>query len=195
MGFLNKNLKKLSDENLMRLVIKQDANAFECIYHRYGTKLYNYFFRMLWKNKPKAEDFTQELFMKIVNKPDSYNPEKTFKTWFYSIANNMCKNEYKKQQLRKNTSYEINEETVKSNEPYAVLDRLDKTSFNEKLDKELNKLDEGLKSAFILRYREEMSLKEISQILDCPLGTVKSRLFNSLKKIAPGLEEFKSLEI
>ncbi len=179
----------------MSLVIKGDVKAFEEIYDRYASKLMSYFHRMLWKDKEKAQDFTQDLFTKIVEKPDRYNPDRPFKTWLYSVANNMCKNEYKKQEIRKTSNeFEIRDDQLKSDYTDHETQRLDSKFFNKVLFIELGKIDPAKKETFILRYMDELSIKEISQIMDCSEGTVKSRLFYTLKILSPKLKAFNPLE-
>ncbi|MFC2101052.1 RNA polymerase sigma factor [Bacteroidota bacterium] len=173
----------------MQLVIKKDTKAFEEVYDRYSGKMINYFHRMLWKDKEKATDFMQDLFMKIIERPHMYDIKRPFKTWLYSIANNMCKNEYKKQEIRRDSHEEI-----KMNSPNQyqndTTQSIDLQKFNEMLALELEKIDELQKTTFILRYKEECSIKEISEILGCSEGTVKSRLFYTLKKLTPKLQMF-----
>ncbi len=190
MRLFQKNYSDTSDEDLMRLCAQGDSRAFNEIYERYSSRLLNYFYRMLWKDREKAEDFVHDLFTKIVNKPELFNPERTFKTWVFSVANNMCKNEYKKQEVRKNTSNGLENHQVVGQTDEDLVGGIDKKKFNEVLDKELESLDEKHKSTFIMRYRDEMSIKEISDILDISEGTVKSRIFYTIKKLAPKLQMF-----
>lgn len=183
--------RELSDEKLMKLVIGGDAKAFGEIYDRYSRKLLSYFHRMLWKDREKAEDFMQDLFTKIVEKPERFNPERSFKTWLYSVANNMCKNEYKKQEVRKSArEYEIREEIIPGDNGNDLLKKFDNQLFLKSLQNELDKLEAVQKETFILRYYDELSIKEISEILSCSEGTVKSRLFYTLKKLAPKLKMY-----
>ena len=174
----------------MSLVIRRDKLAFEELYDRYSSLMLNYFYRMLWQDKEKAEDFMQDIFTKIIAKPENYNPERIFKTWLYSVANNMCKNEYKKQELRKSNNYKIheNEDLVDSSNGY--IRDIDKQTFNEILDKELDELKESNKTTFIFRFREDLSIKEIGKIMKCSEGTVKSRLFYTIKKLTPKLKMY-----
>jgi RNA polymerase sigma factor (sigma-70 family) len=53
----------------------------------------------------KARDFTQDLFSKLIQKPDSFDENRSFKTWLYSIAHNMCKNEYAKMEVRRRSAH------------------------------------------------------------------------------------------
>ena len=119
-----------------------------------------------------------------------FDTSRCFRTWVFSIANNMCKNEYRRMEVRKGTTNEFNDEYIiglTGNE----FDRdLDRAAFMEKLKEAVEELKEGHKTVFQLRYFEEMSIKEIAEIVDCSEGTVKSRLFYSIKKLAEKLEVF-----
>jgi RNA polymerase sigma factor (sigma-70 family) len=188
-----KKYKDLSDEDLMRLVGKRDDKAFEEIYNRYNKRLFYYFFKMLWKDREKAEDFVHDIFTKIVNNPDIFDPNRPFKTWVFSVANNMCKNEYKKNEVRKTQNeFEFKEEIMPSENGLSGAKQHDNQVFNQSLNREISKLDEKHKSTFLLRYKEELSIKEISESLGISEGTVKSRLFNTIKKISVGLKNFDS---
>ena len=100
MSLLFKNNKNVADEVLMIRLEEGDQRAFNELYNRYANPMLYYFMRMLKKDKEKAEDFVHDLFAKIIKQPASFDPSRSFKTWFYSVANNMCKNEYKKMQVR-----------------------------------------------------------------------------------------------
>ncbi|MFT7612235.1 MAG: RNA polymerase sigma factor (sigma-70 family) [Parvicellaceae bacterium] len=184
------NYTELNDELLMAKVADGESAAFSELYDRYSSPLINYFYRMLWRDREKAEDFMQELFTKLINKPHLYNPERKFKTWLYSIANNMCKNEYRRMEVRKNTSNGLDERSdIKDNN--VLSDRIvDRTIFNDKLNEELLELSESHRSVFELRYREDLSIKEIAEIMECSEGTIKSRLFYTIKKLSEKLKAF-----
>jgi RNA polymerase sigma-70 factor, ECF subfamily len=183
----------LSDEELMQKIIKGNSVCYAEIYDRYATKLLNYFYKMLWKDREKAEDFLHDLFAKIIAKPDYFDPKRSFKTWIFSVANNMCKNEYKKQEIRKGTNLELNE-NINAAENQQLVNDTDMEMFNKKLYEELDNLGEVQKASFVLRYKEDKSIKEISEIMDCSEGTVKSRLFYALKKISPQLKMYNPIE-
>jgi RNA polymerase sigma-70 factor (ECF subfamily) len=191
MGIFQTNYKKLSDENLMRYICEGDNKAFGELYDRYAKAMLNYFFRMLWKDREKAEDFVQDLFAKIVKKPESFNPERAFKTWFYSIANNMCKNEYKKQEVRSGTRNGLDESYNVTNDSRAADKLTDDKFIGDAIQNALAQLDDKHREVFELRYMEQLSIKEISETIDKSEGTVKSRLFYATKKLAGELEEFK----
>lgn len=187
MIFRRKN-KIYSDSELMQQIVSGDQAAFSELYHRYKGRMYYYFYRMLGNSAEQANDFLQELFMKIIEKPESYNPAYSFSTWLYSVANNMCKNEYRHRgvcrEYRESEIFKpqvdfINENTIA---PEQVI---------EKIFEALNFLGDEHRSAFVLRYREGFSIKEIAAILELPEGTVKSRLFNAKKMLAEKLDYLK----
>lgn len=177
----------------MELIINGDDRAFGELYDRYAQAMFNYFHRMLWRDREKAEDFVHDLFTKIVNRPDMFDVKKKFKTWFYSIANNMCKNEYKKQQVRSNTFNGLDETYNVSSTQRSADKTTDDKLISEEVDKALNQLEEKHKQVFELRYFDQLSMKEIADVIDISEGTVKSRLFYATKKLAKELEDLKVL--
>tara|TARA_R110002096_G_scaffold279708_1_gene473940 strand:- start:140 stop:730 length:591 start_codon:yes stop_codon:yes gene_type:complete len=193
MRLFKKDYVKYSDEELMLLYIKGDRKAFEQIYQRYGNYLVNFFNRKLWQDKEKAEDFTQELFGKIIDRPKMFDTTKKFKTWLFTIAANMCKNEYKRVEIRKNTSYDVPDGFEGRSVDDLADVNFDKQSFSESLKMELNKLKEKHREVFMLRHFEGLSLKEIADVLDINEGTVKSRLHNVTKTLASKLEVYRKI--
>ena len=179
-----------TDNELMQLIVERDSQAFSELYDRYNRMLVNYFYKMLWQDEEKAQDFMQDLFAKIIEKPKSFDVKRNFKTWMFSVANNMCKNEYRKQAVRKNTSYDLDENYQIKDTAMNAMDSLQDTQFSEKLNQELSKLDEKQKSTFVMRYFQDMSIKEIAETLECSEGTIKSRLFYTLKKLTVSRKEF-----
>ena len=178
-----------TDSELMQQIVSGDQSAFSELYSRYKGRMYYYFYRMLGNSAEQANDFLQELFMKLIEKPESYNPAFSFSTWIYSIANNMCKNEYRRRVIRR--EYEQFEAT----EPR--LDYVDDTSIEpeqlvEKIFQTLDLLGEDHRSAFLLRYREGFSIREVAEILELAEGTVKSRLFYARKIVAEKLDYLKN---
>lgn len=184
--------QKLADEELMLLVGKKDSKAFEALYDRYSRLMYNYFHRMLWKDKEKSRDFTQDLFSKLIHKPELFNAERSFKTWLYSVAHNMCKNEYAKHEVRQTAHQEIKSTTSFQTESGAS-QIMDRKAFNEELEKALLELDEVKRTTFELRFKQEMSIQEISEIMECSEGTVKSRLFYTLKQLNTRLKVYEGM--
>jgi RNA polymerase sigma-70 factor, ECF subfamily len=177
-----------SDSELMKLIVLGDQSAFNELYHRYKDRLYYYFYRMLGNSPEQANDFLQELFMKTIEKPESYNPAYAFQTWLFSMANNMCKNEYRRRGVRlEYQDYESYEQKL----DFLKEPTIEPELLIEKIFQTLDQLGEENRSAFLLRYREGFSIKEVAQILELPEGTVKSRLFYAKKILTEKLNYLK----
>lgn len=192
MAWFQPTYQNKSDEELMIMMKDHDQRAFGELYDRYSERLLNYFYRMLWKDREKAEDFMQDLFAKLIEKPELFSGERSFKTWVFSIANNMCKNAYRHHEVvgRANEHIEhFGERTVQTK----VEKQMDRAQFDEDLDQVLAEMDDDKRTTFYMRYREELSIKEIAAALGCSEGTVKSRLFYTLKHLNKELKIYEGI--
>lgn len=186
------NFKSFSDEKLMELIVQRNQLAFAELYDRYSGKLMTYFMRMLWNDREMAEDQVQEVFMKIARQPELFDLSRVFRPWVYTIAYNNCKMEYRKAAKRgRPISLENAPEPSDSNA--MITEKVDRKAFLIRLKEVLENIKEPHKSTFTLRYFDELSLKEIAEIHNCSEGTVKSRLFYTLRKIADRLPQFQNL--
>jgi len=190
MIFFSKSYRQYSDEQLMGLIRKGDASSFDELYKRYSHRLLHFFYRMLNGDEDKAQDFLQDICLKIVEKADTFNPEGKFSSWIFTIASNMCKNEYRS--MRKRIS--MDNETIDRNyvgPEKAIEEEIDHKNFCDYLYKELYELGYDKRSVFLLRFQEHRTIKEISQILGCAEGTVKSRLFYTTQLLSNRLKVFR----
>lgn len=185
--FFKPKLARLPDEELMRKINQGSEAAFTELYTRYSASLMRYFTRMLWNNRTLAEDFLHDLFLKIIRNPQHFDVNRKFFTWVYSVAHNMCKNEYRKKQN------ELRLDGVEVKQMRDLDKEMDLYSAQSKLAMLLETLEEEDKTIFLLRYEEELSIDQISRIVFMPEGTVKSRLFYLRKQLAIELNEFKIL--
>jgi RNA polymerase sigma-70 factor (ECF subfamily) len=191
MPLFRKNYSNKTDEELISLLTQGGQSAFDELYVRYSKQMFNFFFRMFRYNREKAEDMLHDLFLKIIEKPESFDRTRTFGTWFYTLAGNMVKNEYRNSQVRtghEQQSRNQYEEAVESN-----VENMDKQLFNKYLHIELDKLPPELKTMFNMRFIEEMSVKQIAEMMECPEGTVKSRLFYLTRQLSKKLSIYKLL--
>lgn len=189
-SFGNKTYAICTDEELMAYVVKGRHKAFEQLYNRYSKPLLRFFYRQLYQDEDKAQDFLQDLFLKVVEKSNLYHPDKKFKVWIYAIASNMCKNEYRKNEVRGNKVMDFDFTEIIDPSFSTLSNGFDQRLFNQMLAKELEKMDDLHSLTFAMRYQDNLSVKEISEVMECPVGTVKSRLFYSLKKLSSGLDIF-----
>ena len=187
----NAALYKLeSDEWVAGRAAEGSVAAFNELYERYGQKLFSYFFRMLWSDKELAEDCTQELFLKVIKHGKDFDVNRKFSTWFYSIAHNMCKNEYRKAEVKAKYQPVKTQLSVADTEKNSDLQR-----FKKALADLLDRMTEEKKQLYVLRFEEQLSVPDISQVMNIPEGTVKSRIFYLLKEMKEQLIGFKTLHI
>lgn len=182
-----RSYQRCTDEELVQLMRQGKRQAFDALHQRYQERMYRYFFTMLQGNRMKAQDFTQDVFFRVIKNAGLFNPQQKFSTWIYTIANNLCKNEYRRMSRNPMTVELKNEEFPIDLMPWQ---QLDQKGFEKALRQQLEQLDELPRQCFILRFQEELSIKEISEILNCPEGTVKSRLHYTIKKLSTRLQVF-----
>jgi RNA polymerase sigma-70 factor, ECF subfamily len=165
----------------IKQVLKGDQNAFGEIVEIYKDKVYQICFRMLG-NRHEAEDIAQEAFLRAYVNISSFNQERKFSTWLYRIATNLCIDRIRK----KKPDYYLDAEIPGTDglDMYSQIAASGKTpesevegmELQENVQKEISALPEKYRSVIILKYLEDLSLNEISEILDMPLGTVKTRI-------------------
>ena len=193
MALFKHRYEKLSDERLMELIQRGDTSAFDELYGRYSRRLLLYFFRELGGNEEKAQDFLQDIFLKIVEKPGLFDTERRFSTWIFTVACNMCKNEYRRREVRESAQNVLIADAASDDcegEYLQPEQNVDQERFEKALLAELEEFDDGHRSAFLLRYQQDLSIKEIGEVLGCSEGTIKSRLFYTTQKLARRLKAF-----
>jgi RNA polymerase sigma-70 factor (ECF subfamily) len=191
-AFFQPKYKQLSDEELAKRSALGDERAFEALYDRFSKPLLIYFMKMLRNDRELAEDQVQNVFMKWVNKPELYDASRAFKTWIFSVAHNQCKNIYRHEAVVDAASSTIARD-LQSVESMHSEKAHDLDAFQDALARVLAELDLDRRTTFLLRYEQELSIKEISECMQCSEGTVKSRLFYTLKLLSERLSAFKNL--
>nr|WP_321485621.1 RNA polymerase sigma factor [uncultured Draconibacterium sp.] len=160
----------------MTAIKNGNQSAFSELYERFNQRLYYYFFRMLGNDKEVANDFLQDIFLKIINKPELFKPGYKFTSWIFTVAHNMCKNEYRHREVRKIINNDENPDQFITDEN-SYEETLKKEQLITQLFTEIEYMEEDQRAILLLKYKENFSLKEISEILELPLGTIKSRLY------------------
>jgi len=192
MRFFKKKYHNQTDKQLLAALIEGQQGAFDELYQRYEGRMRGYFYQMLGSSE-KIDDITQDLFLKIIEKATLFNPKYSFSTWIYTIASNMCKNIYRSQKYQRIDYIENLEDIELEANDIVRIEHLDQIQFDADLEKVLQILKVGHRDCFVLRFREELSIREIATILSIPEGTVKSRLFYVLRQLAQELEMYRTI--
>jgi RNA polymerase sigma-70 factor (ECF subfamily) len=177
--------KEVSDEEMMENFQNGDSAAFDELLDRYGSKILYFIMKKLNMSKPDAEDLMQEIFIKVIEKRDTFNTGRKFSTWLYTVANNRCIDymRVEKNKLTSSLDKEISSEQKGTTHLELVKSEggnPEEHSYNKQIkvyvDEGVAELTQDLKEVFLLREIEGLSLKEIAEITDVPLNTVKTRL-------------------
>lgn len=186
-----KKLNKLTDEHLLRRVRRGNERAFAELYDRHAGAVYDYVRRNLGGDTLRAEDLTQETFLRVVKYAERFDAERSFRAWLFTIVANLVRNEYRRRARR--PAAEPLEGALPALEPDDFTTELDRATFRAELDRTLAELTETERQVILLRYRAELTVPEIAAALEMPVGSVKSKLHYTLKKLETRLGAFRQL--
>jgi RNA polymerase sigma-70 factor (ECF subfamily) len=177
-----------SDLELVRRAQRGERGAFDLLVLRYQHKVIKLVARLL-RDPTEAEDVSQEAFVKAYRALGSFRGDSAFYTWLYRIAVNTARNAMASRQ-RRPLDYEAElsegeQSTVESRLRHT--DTPEATVLSEEIRETVNRavaaLPEDLRTAIILREVEGLSYEEIAAAMDCPVGTVRSRIFRAREAI------------
>jgi len=181
------------DQQLVERVQRGDKHAFELLVSKYQRKLGRLISRFV-KDSADAEDVTQEAFIKAYRALPGFRGESAFYTWLYRIGINTAKNYLLANKRRPPSSTPFDSNESESFEDASLLREVN-TPENELMSKQvvdvvqtsLLQLPEDLRSALTLREIEGLSYEEIAVVMNCPIGTVRSRIFRAREAVAENL--------
>ena len=186
------NQFQFTDEELMARFQSGDENAYNELVFRYRDRLMNFIYRFV-NDMELAEDIVQDTLAKVFTHRHYYKEIAKVSTWIYTIAGNYAKTELRKRKRRKITQLS---HLGKEDKVYEIPDierepdRGVHVQFSEqKIQNALQSLPSHFRSPVILRDIQELSYKDISKILDVPLGTVKSRINRARQQLKSTLKE------
>ena len=162
------------------------AEQFRTLYLEHGRRAQGFFMRMMGYDVQLARDMVQDLFTRIWEHRDRFKADASFTTWMFSIAYNMCKNEYR----HKEVVQTYQEHIMTTTTDIATDDMLEQQQRRQMLTKAINALPDNQKPLFLLRYEEELTVPEIARITMLPEGTVKTRLLTALKSVKESMDKY-----
>lgn len=181
------------DQQLVERAQGGDQQAFDVLVRKYQRKLGRLLSRFI-RDAAEVEDVTQEAFIKAYRALPSFRGESAFYTWLYRIGINTAKNYLVAQGRRAPTSTGFDSEEAETfedgdqlrdiNTPESVLHS---KQIGETVDAAMEALPEELRTAIVLREIEGLSYEEIAQVMNCPIGTVRSRIFRAREAVAAKL--------
>ncbi|MEE9311882.1 MAG: sigma-70 family RNA polymerase sigma factor [Planctomycetota bacterium] len=180
------------DLELMRRFQAGDVDAFTELYERHLRGLLNFFFRLCW-DRALAEDFAQETLLRIYKSAKRWQPNAKFTTYLYRVARNYWI-DHCRLLSTKNENVSLNIQVGDGDSGVSLVDRLpddirppdddlDRRELYEAIMKALEQLPEEQRMVFILSEIEELRYAEIAEILEIPVGTVKSRMHTAIHRL------------
>ena len=181
------------DQALVERAQKGEHKAFELLVSKYQRRLTRLLSRFI-KDEHEVNDVAQEALIKAYRALPNFRGESAFYTWLYRIGINTAKNYLVSQGRRAPTSTSLDSEEAENFEDGDQLrdintpERLMMTrQIGETVDEAMAALPEELRTAIMLRELEGLSYEEIANIMECPIGTVRSRIFRAREAIAERL--------
>jgi RNA polymerase sigma-70 factor (ECF subfamily) len=182
-----KNSEQL-DEDLVLRVQQGDKSAFDLLVIKYQHKIIQLVNRYV-KDPSEAQDVAQEAFIKAYRALGNFRGDSAFYTWLYRIAINTAKN-YLVSRSRRSSDYEVDiqdAEAIENAPQLQGMETPERLLLNQEIidtiKTAIDKLPEEMRTAIILREFDGMSYEEIAEAMDCPVGTVRSRLFRAREAI------------
>ena len=189
---------KVSNKELDLVLVKRaksgDYQAFDLLVLKYQSRLISTAFKFV-KDVQIAEDIVQDSFIKAFNALESFREDSSFYTWIYRITVNTSKNflvskkrksELLNSDLSEEASYEI--EPV---ETYSPEDLLQATQLQKVITETFDQLGEDTRTALTLRELDGLSYEQIAEVVNCPVGTVRSRIFRGREVIDEAISQYK----
>ena len=174
---------EINDHRLVKRVLNGDKKSFDLLVLKYQQRVSAVLGRYNL-SREEVMDITQETFIKAYRSMEKFRGDSKFYTWLYRIAINTAKNHLISKSRRPPDIdidvYEITSLLKSTNGPESEFEG---ERLSEVVETAISKLPQDLKSAIIMREYEGMSYEEISAIMECPVGTVRSRIFRARESI------------
>jgi RNA polymerase sigma-70 factor (ECF subfamily) len=178
-----KDLQALADQEVVALAKAGKEAAYRELLRRYERPVFSLIFRMV-RDRSLAEDLAQETFVKVLNALGSYRPEYKFSSWIFKIANNAAIDQLRRRELdtlsldgspEARTADEIEATALQATDrAESPLEELESRETGAAIERAIGRLRPEYRTCILLRHVEGRSYEEIADVMDLPLGTVKT---------------------
>jgi RNA polymerase sigma-70 factor (ECF subfamily) len=186
-------LTATSDEQIVERALTGDAEAFGEIVRRWERRIFALAFGMLGREED-ARDATQETFLAAFRNLRGFRGEAKVSSWLHRIAVNQCITRQRRAKVRNESALETEEGknawSLASPSQYSPGRVVEGQEVTEAVRRAVNSLPVELRQVVVMKEFEELTFKEIAEILDLPLSTVKSRLYTALRQLQMRLQKF-----
>jgi RNA polymerase sigma-70 factor (ECF subfamily) len=196
-----KDLQALGDREVVELAKAGRETAYRELLRRYERPVFSLIYRMV-RDRALAEDLAQETFIKVMNALDSYRPEFKFSSWIFKIANNAAIDQLRKRELDTlsldgapdaRTADEVEATALQaSDHGESPLAELESRELGSEIEQAIGKLRPDYRTCILLRHVEGRSYEEIAEVMDLPLGTVKTYIHRARLELREYLGHLKA---
>lgn len=177
------------DEELVVGVLEGDIDTFGILVERYESKLMRYGRKFL-SGREDIEDIVQDVFLSAYQNLRGFDTERSFSSWIYRIAHNAFVNALRKKKTLQFISFDFDTILAQTLPDESLESQKEQKEVRELLDQVLSELPDKYREVLILHYFEELSYKEIADVLRIPTGTVGVRLKRAKKSLEDYIEKY-----
>ena len=188
----------MEDSRLILKFIDGDVHAFNVLVNRWQNRIFNFVFKVLGRRED-AKDVTQKTFIKVYKNLRKLKDSEKFSAWIHQIAMNLCRDEMRKnkrsrtisihQKIRTSSGEDMELQDFLSDGSNEMLDDLHQGEVVEIIRRGLNMIPEEQRIVIIMKEYQGLKFREISDILQEPLNTIKSRMYYGLNALRKALAE------
>lgn len=182
-------MNEMDDSTLVKKVQQGDMTAFNLLIERWHSKIHRFAYRF-FADDDEANEITQKTFIKVYQKVNHLNEPGNFSPWIYRVANNLCLDELKRAGRRKSSPLEAWVEQASESDHNSPAEVLETKELGEWIQKALLTLPDEQRVVVILKEYEGLKFREIADILEEPVNTVKSRMYYGLKALRRVLKQW-----
>jgi len=179
--------RPVRDEDLKAIALVNRRRAYGMLVERYRDKLFYHALYIL-KDSEEALDVTQEVFIRSFNEPKAFDPDFKIKAWLFRVCTNLCYNIVRDKKRRTGILENLGRQQAGKSPPNAA-DHASHREMSARMQQALDELTLAHKTILLLKYWDDLSYLEISEVLEIKLGTVMSRLSRAKEKLALTLEQ------
>jgi RNA polymerase sigma-70 factor (ECF subfamily) len=192
---MRRGVEQRSDEDLVLAVLDGDIDRFGDLVQRYQGRLVNYLYRLL-RNLDEAHELAQEVFLKIYQALDRFDPQYRFSTWIFRVAQNRAIDQIRKRRLKLVSIHRQDDGEDDGRDwdlpapergPYGDLRNLER---GEAIHRAVDSLPWEYRELIVMRHFGELSYDEIATLKEMPLGTVKNKLFRGRQMLKEKLADY-----
>jgi len=196
-----KDLQALADQEVVALAKAGKEAAYRELLRRYERPVFSLIFRMV-RDRSLAEDLAQETFVKVLNALGSYRPEYKFSSWIFKIANNAAIDQLRRRELdtlsldgspEARTADEIEATALQATDrAESPLEELESRETGAAIERAIGRLRPEYRTCILLRHVEGRSYEEIAEVMDLPLGTVKTYIHRARLELREYLADLRT---